>query len=126
MLVPLANFWWSRAILAEIWSASCPGRGGGRNTLMLAWWWTVVADLVFQVLAVTTFDRFSTVVLDPRTGRAVEGAEQAFSSFRNAALAGTVDGLLTAAGTILLALFVLQVTRLQSDAVVPADRDPVG
>jgi hypothetical protein len=112
-LVPIANIWWSRAVLGEIWSASRASSGGDadrRSPLILGWWLCVLTHTVVRIVGPFTYDRVTVI----RSGGAA-GLDEARQAFLTVSLLNSLSLALMVLGTLLLATVILQISRWQTD-----------
>jgi len=110
-LVPIANVWWSRAVLDEIWSASRPvgdNSAGQRSQLVLGWWLCVLAHIALRLVSLFTVDRVTVV----RPGG--ESMDDARQTFLTGSLINSVSFALVVLGTVLLAAVILRISRWQT------------
>ncbi|HTF49902.1 MAG TPA: DUF4328 domain-containing protein [Pseudonocardia sp.] len=115
-LVPIANIWWSRAVLDEIWSASRPSSGDEtdrRGPLILGWWLCVLAYTVLRVVSPFAYDRVTIIRHDPTGG--VQGLDEARQAFLTVSLLNSLSLALMVLGTLLLAAAILRISRWQTD-----------
>lgn len=112
-LVPVANIWWSRAVLDELWAASRPdGDPGtdGHSPLVRAWWVCVLGDLALWILSLFTVGRLAVIEADPGSA----GLDAALNGLRSASMLSSIGLGLAVTGTILLGSLILRISRWQS------------
>ena len=120
-LVPVANLWWSRRVLGEIWAASRPNGPGGLvdgradGQLVRAWWLCQLGSVGLNLLA-TIVTSAATPEPDPAAGGAALLA-QLLLELRNNALTSTIQLGTSVTTSVLLGAIVLRISRWQSDSV---------
>jgi Domain of unknown function (DUF4328) len=119
MVVPFANYWWSRPILEDICIGSSP-RGTADPTVQLVrtWWGLLVAGYVVPVIGRITTP-VQTITYTP-DGRIVDGGSAALSAFLTVALIDTVLMFMAVAGGLILATVVRRITQQQTELLFAA------
>ncbi|MET8585376.1 DUF4328 domain-containing protein [Streptomyces collinus] len=95
-IVPLANLWYPRRVVLDIWDASRSGTGPARHGLVNAWWALWLVSTTAQVLISDDYD-----------------SAHAAAQFRTAAVESMAVDTADLAAAALALLLVLRLTRMQ-------------
>lgn len=119
MMVPFANYWWSRPILEDICIGSSPDRPADDTVrLVRVWWGIAIGGTVLALFGRPLFP-VQVITYSP-DGTIVGGGADAVQGFLGTALYNTVLALVFAPTVLLLAVVIRRVSRQQTEILFPA------
>lgn len=119
MVVPFANYWWSRPILEDICIGSSPDRPADDTVrLVRAWWGITIGGTLLALFGRSLFP-VHVLTYSPE-GRLVGGGADAVQGFLGTALYNTMLALVFAPTVLLLAVIIRRVSRQQTEILFPA------
>ncbi|MHA6615618.1 DUF4328 domain-containing protein [Pseudonocardia sp. DLS-67] len=119
MVVPFANYWWSRPILEDICIGSSPDRPADDTVrLVRVWWGIAIGGTVLALFGRSLFP-VQVITYSP-DGTIVGGGADAVQGFLGTALYNTMLALVFAPTVALLAVVIRRVSRQQTEILFPA------
>ncbi|GAA1288973.1 hypothetical protein GCM10009609_65130 [Pseudonocardia aurantiaca] len=118
--IPVVNWWLPAIVMNDLARASDPVDTGRRHdTLVVAWWGTMVLSSVVRTIGVIAIPR-PVVTYAPGGSGIVDGAEEAMSAYLSVALVNTASAVLILAGAAFIVLLVKRIGAQQTQLFGPA------
>jgi len=119
MVVPFANYWWSRPILEDICIGSSPHRPADDTVRLVRTWWGIAIGGTLLSIFIQPLFPFHVLTYTP-DGRLVGGGADALQGFFGTALYNTLLTLLVVPTLAMLVVIIRRVSRQQTELLFPA------